>query len=60
MIAWNGLERYRIGADILTEKEYDYLNAFAKCPLGEDWTQKVKAANIACKWMKIPILKSKL
>lgn len=54
MIAWNGVERYRRGLDVL--KEFDGVGVNGKCALGENWSEKVRDKSMPCKWAKIPIL----
>ncbi|PNF43359.1 putative tRNA N6-adenosine threonylcarbamoyltransferase, mitochondrial [Cryptotermes secundus] len=56
MIAWNGIER--LCADIGITHDLDSVDIDSKCPLGEDWTDKVAKASIKCKWIKLtPLLK---
>lgn len=54
MIAWNGVER------IMNEKptlDFDDIDIYSRCKLGEDLMSKVELSSISCKWAKIPILK---
>uniref|UniRef100_A0A336MN16 N(6)-L-threonylcarbamoyladenine synthase n=1 Tax=Culicoides sonorensis TaxID=179676 RepID=A0A336MN16_CULSO len=55
MIAWNGVEKFKQGIDVTTD--YQSIRPYGKCQLGESWIEKVKEANITCKWAKIPILR---
>lgn len=54
MIAWNGVERLMHENATM---DFDAIDIFSKCSLGENIAQKVEEAAIACKWAKIPILK---
>lgn len=45
MIAWNGLERLRAGAELVAE-DLDSLRVVPRCPLGEDISQSVAHASI--------------
>lgn len=51
MIAWNGLEKWRKGLDVVTE--LDSLDIEATSPLGENLIGKVREAKIPTKLMKI-------
>lgn len=55
MIAWNGIERYKMRRGVF--EEFDHVDAFGKCKLGESWIDKLKKRNLQCKWAKIPILR---
>ncbi|KAL7635351.1 UNVERIFIED_CONTAM: hypothetical protein RMT77_014418 [Armadillidium vulgare] len=51
MIAWNGIEKWNMGLDILrTEKEISSISIENKCPLGPNLTEE-------CRAMKIPKFK---
>ncbi|XP_054257754.1 tRNA N6-adenosine threonylcarbamoyltransferase, mitochondrial-like isoform X2 [Macrosteles quadrilineatus] len=52
MIAWNGVERWRVGQGIYQHDQLDALDIEAKCPLGEDLTQDVAESAIKCKWVQ--------
>ncbi|XP_031827037.1 threonyl-carbamoyl synthesis 4 [Nomia melanderi] len=54
MIAWNGMEKWMTDTDIIeNESDIDKVALAEKAPLGENWVDKVTAANIKCKWVKI-------
>ncbi|XP_063709620.1 probable tRNA N6-adenosine threonylcarbamoyltransferase, mitochondrial [Culicoides brevitarsis] len=55
MIAWNGIERYKIKSDVL--ENFEHVMPLGKCKLGESWLDKVSKRQLACKWAKIPILR---
>lgn len=56
MIAWNGIERFNNQSEIYNN--YDHINIDAKCKFGVEIIDKVKQADISCKWAKIPILRN--
>lgn len=57
MIAWNGVEKWITGTDIITDPcEIEKVEIEPKASFGKNWTQRVQAANIKCKW--IPIKKN--
>ncbi|XP_076277566.1 threonyl-carbamoyl synthesis 4 [Lasioglossum baleicum] len=54
MIAWNGMERWNADEGVIrNENDIDKVCVQKKAPLGEDWTEKVNAANVKCEWIKI-------
>ncbi|XP_076642355.1 threonyl-carbamoyl synthesis 4 isoform X2 [Halictus rubicundus] len=54
MIAWNGVERWNADKGVIRdENDIDKVCVEKKASLGEDWTERVKAANLKCKWIKI-------
>lgn len=54
MIAWNGAERWIANAGVIRDRdEIEMVPAEKKAPFGEDWTEKVKDANIKCKLVKL-------
>lgn len=55
MIAWNGVERYKVGKGVF--EDIDNVDVFGKCRLGENWIDKLKHSNLQCKWAKLPILR---
>lgn len=57
MIGWTGVELFRRNLDIYEPERIDQLDFTAKCPVGESYIEKVKAMNISCNWIKVPILK---
>lgn len=54
MIAWNGVERL---ANEEATMDFDAIDIFSKCQLGENISEKVEKSAITCKWAKVPILK---
>ncbi|KAH9372673.1 hypothetical protein HPB48_021288 [Haemaphysalis longicornis] len=52
MIAWNGLERLRAGAESVAE-DLDSLRVVPRCPLGEDISQSVAQASIRLQKIKL-------
>lgn len=57
MIGFTGVEMFRRNLDICHPSRIDELDYSSKCPVGESHIDKVKEMNIACNWVKIPILK---
>lgn len=54
MIAWNGLERWRINEGVLhKQSDIAKVDIEHKSPLGTDWTNKVAEEGIKCKWIQI-------
>ncbi|XP_076753589.1 threonyl-carbamoyl synthesis 4 [Xylocopa sonorina] len=54
MIAWNGIEKLTANIDVIKDfNEIEKIEIKGKAPLGENWIEKVEAANIKCKWIKI-------
>lgn len=53
MIAWNGLEKYRKGLDIIQPEQVMDLDVSPKSPLGIDISTQVTNRFIKCKWIKI-------
>ncbi|KAF7390044.1 hypothetical protein HZH68_011901 [Vespula germanica] len=54
MIAWNGVEKWISGIDILrSESEIKNVKIEKKVPIGEDWTKKVQLLKLKCKEIKI-------
>lgn len=58
MIAWNGMEKYKLGLDVLQEAEFNRINVEKRAPLGVSLIDKVKSREITCKWAKIGALKA--
>jgi N6-L-threonylcarbamoyladenine synthase len=56
MIAWNGVERFKRNLDIYESKDFGEIEPLPMCRLGVNYIEKVKAASIPCKWVKIPNL----
>lgn len=59
MIAWNGLEKYRKGLDIIQPEQVMDLDVSPKSPLGIDISTQVTNRFIKCKWIKIIWLHNK-
>lgn len=57
MIAWNGVEKYRLGVDVVAEADFHKITVEKREPLGVSWIDRVKERQIACKWAKISSLK---
>lgn len=57
MIAWNGVEKYRLGVDLVNVADFNQVTVEKRVPLGESWIDRVKARELACKWAKISYLK---
>ena len=53
MVAWNGLERWRLGRGVLGWDKALGVEVISRCPLGEDWHPRVESAHIKCKWIKL-------
>jgi len=53
MIAWNGLEFWRLQRNIVKCEDVFSVQVHARSPLGEDISDSVKQANLKCKWIKI-------
>lgn len=54
MIAWNGVEKWIVGTDIIKDKnEIEKISVQRKAPIGEDWTQKIKLEHLQCKRIAI-------
>ncbi|KZC08709.1 putative tRNA threonylcarbamoyladenosine biosynthesis protein Osgepl1 [Dufourea novaeangliae] len=54
MIAWNGVERWIADKGVIkNENDIDNVCIEKKAPLGEDWREKVKEANLKCNWVKL-------
>ena len=53
MVAWNGLERWRLGRGVLDWDKALDVEVVSRCPLGEDWHPRVETAHIKCKWIKL-------
>lgn len=53
MIAWNGMERWKINAGVLRDpEEIERIDHQSRAPLGDDWTSRVKEAHIQCSTIK--------
>ncbi|KAK0176523.1 hypothetical protein PV328_000649 [Microctonus aethiopoides] len=53
MIAWNGMERWKIDAGVLRDpEEIERIDHESRAPLGDDWTSRVKEAHIQCSTIK--------
>lgn len=57
MIAWNGVEKYRLGLDLVAEEDFNRVLVEKREPLGVSLIDRVKGREIACKWAKISCLK---
>lgn len=54
MIAWNGLEKWISGIDIIRSKaEIENVTVEHRAVIGEDWTKLIKLQNLNCKRIKI-------
>ncbi|XP_046830870.1 probable tRNA N6-adenosine threonylcarbamoyltransferase, mitochondrial isoform X3 [Vespa crabro] len=54
MIAWNGVEKWISGIDILrNESEIKNVTVETKAAIGEDWTERVQFSKLKCKRIKI-------
>jgi len=53
MIAWNGLERWRVGKGVVAWDKVLEVGVDTRVPLGEDWHPRVEEAAIKCKWIKL-------
>ncbi|XP_032666893.1 probable tRNA N6-adenosine threonylcarbamoyltransferase, mitochondrial isoform X2 [Odontomachus brunneus] len=57
MIAWNGVERWIANAGVIRDRnEIETVTIEKKMPLGENWIEKVRDANIKCKLVKLNVL----
>lgn len=57
MIAWNGVEKYRLGLDVVAEPDFHKITVEKREPLGVTWIDRVRSRQIACKWAKISSLR---
>ena len=57
MIAWNGVEKFRHGLDLVAEEDFEQVTVEKREPLGVSWIDRVKSREIACKWAKISCLR---
>lgn len=57
MIAWNGVEKLTRGIDLHEKERIDEIVIQKRSPLGVNSTDKVRDKSIACKWVKIPLLR---
>lgn len=55
MIAWNGVEKWKIQSDVVSD--FDQITAIGRCPLGENWIQRVSDRNLQCKWEKLTVFR---
>ncbi|XP_046688848.1 probable tRNA N6-adenosine threonylcarbamoyltransferase, mitochondrial isoform X3 [Homalodisca vitripennis] len=53
MIAWNGMERWRVQDGIYQHDNLDCLDIQARCPLGQDLSEDVSKSEIKCKWISL-------
>ena len=55
MIAWNGLEKFRRGVDLVTPEDVlgPALNIEPRAPFGVDFSDQVLDTNIKCSWVKL-------
>ncbi|CAG0918389.1 unnamed protein product [Notodromas monacha] len=51
MIAWNGVERWRVGAGMTTD--YDSVTFVGKSPIGTSEADEVEKKQIKCSWVKL-------
>lgn len=57
MIAWNGCERWIANTGVIRDRnEIETVTVEKTAPLGENWIQKVRGANIKCKLVKLKTL----
>lgn len=56
MIAWNGVEKFNRGIDIVQTQDFGEVEPLPVCRLGVNYIDKVKCENIPCKWLKVPNL----
>lgn len=57
MIAWNGVEKYRLGLNVVAEDDFQSITVEKREPLGVSWIDRVKSRNLACKWAKVSSLR---
>ena len=53
MIAWNGLEKYRIQSEIITYEKVMDVPIASRAEFGTDISSDVEDAHIKCKWVKL-------
>ena len=53
MIAWNGLEKYRISSDIISYENVLDIPISPREPFGTDISPDVEKDQIKCKWVKL-------
>lgn len=53
MIAWNGVEKFEAGLDLIAETNFQQIKVDKREPLGVSLIDLVKSRHIACKWAKI-------
>ena len=53
MIAWNGLEKYRISSEIVSYDKVMNVPISPREPFGDDISPNVEKAQIKCKWIKV-------
>ena len=53
MIAWNGLEKYRRGMDIVRPEDVFSIDVETRTQLGVNISERVHERQIKCKWVKI-------
>lgn len=53
MIAWNGVEKFEAGLDVVAEADFQQITVDKREPLGVSLIDRVKSRHIACKWAKI-------
>lgn len=56
MIAWTGVENYRLGLDVVDEEDFQKVTVEKRVPLGLSLIDRVKQRQLACKWAKISLL----
>lgn len=57
MIAWNGAERWTTNSGVIRDRnEIEAVTTEKKVPLGENWIERVRVANIRCKLVKLNAL----
>jgi hypothetical protein len=53
MIAWNGLEKYRIQSEIIPYEKVIDVPISPREDFGTDISSEVEDAHIKCKWVKL-------
>lgn len=53
MIAWNGLEKFRRGKEVVRPEDAKGIQLHPRAPFGVDISARVEEANIKCAWVPI-------
>ena len=53
MIAWNGLEKYRIKSEIIPHEKVMDVPIASREDFGKDISSDIEDAHIKCKWVKL-------